>query len=244
LIALGLSTPYLLLSAFPGTLRWLPKPGAWMEAFKQMMAFLLYASVAYLVWVLAGQLTDTGGYSTFSLLKVLMGLVLLALSLWIYGRWAAYYRPVKTRLAGVLASALILVAALGIGFSGTRAMLPGGQSISWEHWEPGKADALAREGRIVYVDFTARWCVTCQTNKAAVFSSARVLEKLAELDVVLLKADWTNRDPEISQALAAFNRSAVPFNLIYAPQQDAPILLPEILTPGIVIDALEELGQQ
>jgi thiol:disulfide interchange protein DsbD len=111
--------------------------------------------------------------------------------------------------------------------------------VKWEKWEPGKAASLAQSGEIVYVDFTARWCVTCQTNKAAVFSSKRVLERFTELEVVTLKADWTNQDPEISQALAKFGRSAVPFNLVYGPGLDEPEILPELLTPGIVLEAVE-----
>ncbi len=239
LIALGLSTPYLLLSIFPGMLRFLPRPGPWMETFKQFMGFLLYATVAYLVWVLAGQLTDAGGYSAFSLLKVLLGLVLLALALWIYGRWGAYHRPSKSKYTAYVVAALLAGASLWTAFSGTRAEASGAQALNWEKWEPGKAESLAREGSIVYVDFTARWCVTCQTNKAAVFSSGKVRDKLRELDVVLLKADWTHQDPEISQALASFGRSAVPFNLIYGEDAD-PEILPEILTPSIVLEALEK----
>jgi thiol:disulfide interchange protein DsbD len=238
-IALGLSTPYLLLSLFPALLKWLPKPGAWMETFKQFMSFLLFATVAYLVWVLAGQLTEDGGYTAFSLLKVLFGLILLALGLWIYGRWSAFHRPKKVRFAGTLIAAAIILSSITIGMSGTRTSSAAGFAVAWEKWEPGKAAALAEQGKVVYVDFTARWCVTCQTNKAAVFSSGNVLEKLEQLDVVLLKADWTHQDPEISKALARFGRSAVPFNLVYGPALEDPIQLPEVLVPGRVIDALE-----
>lgn len=240
-IAIGLATPYLLLSAFPGMIKWLPKPGAWMETFKQFMGFLLYATVAYLLWVLAGQLTEAGGYTAFALLKVLLSLVVAALSLWIYGRWGAFHKARHTRLKAVVGALLLMTVALWTGFSGTTRTDALEAGLQWEKWAPGKAEAYAGEGKFVYVDFTARWCVTCQTNKVTVFSSDKVLLKLDELDVVLLKADWTHQDPQISQALAGFNRSAVPFNLIYGPDTPSPVILPEILTPGIVLDALEQV---
>jgi len=241
-IALGLATPYLLLSAFPGLIRRLPRPGPWMEAFKQFMSFLLYATVGYLMWVLAGQLTEAGGYPATSLLNVLFSLVLVAFALWVYGRWGAFHRPKAVRRTGIGVAVLVLAFGLWAGFAATRADHADGPKVAWQPWEPGKAEALADAGHLVYVDFTARWCVTCQTNKAAVFSSDRILERFSgesDQPVIALVADWTNKDPRISEALAAFGRSAVPFNLIYAPGLDAPILLPELLTPGIVLDALD-----
>lgn len=243
-IALGLAMPYLVLSAFPTMIRWLPRPGQWMETFKQVMSFLLYATVAYLVWVLAGQLTDEGGFNSFALLKVLLSLVVLAFGLWIYGRWAAFHRPKPTRYIAVAASAILAIAAISIGFGATQKTISGEQAVKWEKWEPGKAEELVRAGNIVYVDFTARWCVTCQTNKAAVFSSAEVLRLIADSRVILLKADWTHQDPRISEALAAYNRSAVPFNLVYGPALSEPIILPEFLTPGPVLEALRRAANQ
>lgn len=238
-IGLGLSTPYLLLSGFPGLVNKLPRPGPWMETFKQFMAFLLYATVAYLLWVLAGQLTESAGYPAFSFLKILLSLVLVALATWIYGKWASYNRRKQARFLGTMAALGALAGALLTGFSGTRSDLVDGRQIHWLEWEPGKAESLAAEGRIVYVDFTARWCVTCQTNKATVFSSSRVLEQFDQMEVVSLKADWTHQDPRISKALEAYGRSAVPFNLVYGPGFNEPRVLPEILTPGVVLEAIQ-----
>lgn len=238
-IAIGLALPYLVLSSFPVLINRLPRPGPWMETFKQAMSFLLYATVAYLLWVLAGQLTDAGGYGGFALLKVLLSLVILAIALWIYGRWAAYHRPRRVRLTGLLAAGLLAIGSVVLGLSGTQPTTGDAEALQWEKWEPGKGAQLAAQGQVVYVDFTARWCVTCQTNKAAVFSSDKVRQLIRDKKVVLLKADWTNRDERISRRLSEFGRSAVPFNLVFGPALDEPLVLPELLTPGIVIEALE-----
>jgi thiol:disulfide interchange protein len=243
-IALGLSAPYLLLSAFPGLIRWMPKPGPWMETFKQFMGFLLYATVAYLLWVLAGQLTDKGGYGGFSFLKVLLSLVILAMGLWIYGRWGAFHKAKSTRYKAIAATVIMVGLSLYTGLSGTEKSIASGNQVQWQEWEPGKAAQLASQGRVVYVDYTARWCVTCQTNKAAVFSSNEVTQRMIDLDVVLLKADWTHQDERISEALAKHGRSAVPFNLVFGPGTDSPLVLPEILTPGVVLNAISTASAQ
>jgi thiol:disulfide interchange protein DsbD len=226
-IALGLSVPYLLLSLFPGAVKLLPRPGAWMETFKQLMAFPLYATVGFLAWVLAAQTPDTG------LLKVLFGLVLVAMAAWAYGRWTQHGASVVRKRFGVAFAAMLLAAGVILGWPVAQA-----KDLTWEKWSPETVARLRSEGKILYVDFTARWCATCQSNKALVFSSPKVRAALRAQGVVLLKADWTNKDPQITEALAAFNRSAVPFNLIYAPGRADPLTLPELLTPDIVLDAL------
>jgi len=239
-IAVGLSSPYLLLSIFPGLVRKLPRPGPWMETFKQLMSFLLYGTVAYLVWVLAGQLTEGAGYGTFALLKALFALVLLAVGLYVYGRWGAFHRPRPIRRAAKAATVLLCLGAVLYGLPEGDASRAAAARLDWQKWEPGKAEELAADGQTVYVDFTARWCVTCQTNKATVFGSKKVRDFIRDNEVALLKADWTQRDDRISEALARYDRSAVPFNLVYRPgNADDPRVLPEILTPGIVLEALE-----
>jgi len=227
-IALGLAVPYLILSIFPGLVRFLPRPGPWMEAFKQFMAFPLYATVAFLVWVLAGQVSEAG------LLKVFVALILVAMAAWAYGRWVQGLGGTKARRFGITFAGVAFAAGLWLGFPSHDVS----REIQWEKWSPQRVAELQAQGRIVYVDFTARWCATCQSNKALVFSSEKVRQAFRELEVVPLKADWTNRDPEITRALEAFGRSAVPFNLIYAPDAPEPIVLPEILTADIVLEAL------
>jgi thiol:disulfide interchange protein DsbD len=124
---------------------------------------------------------------------------------------------------------------VALGFPGQPS-----KDIVWQPWSPETVRQLRAEGKTLYVDFTARWCATCQSNKAVVFSSPQVRAALRQQKVVLLKADWTSRDPRITEALAAFNRSAVPMDLIYAPGRTEPIVLPELLTPEIVYTALKK----
>ena len=233
-IALGLSLPYLLLSAFPQAIKLLPRPGAWMETFKQLMAFPLYATVGWLLWVLAGQTRDNDN----ALLFIVLGLVLVAMAGWVYGKFP--------KLPGRVITVALAAGGLWLGWPHTEAAAPataGGYVFKWEHWSPEAVTAARAANRTIYVDFTARWCATCQTNKAAVFTSNDVLAALERKNVLLLKADWTSRDPQITEELAKWNRSAVPFNLIYAPGQAEPTVLPELLTPGIVVEALAKAAK-
>ena len=238
-IAIGLAGPYLLLSIFPAAVKILPRPGAWMETFKQFMAFPLYATVAYLTWVLAGQTTENGS------LMALFGLVLIALGVWFYGRYnAPGTKPGKVRFGTVTAA---LVFALGawtgypedIASKTAAAQAAGAPEVVWEKWSPETVAKLRAEGKTIYVDFTARWCATCQTNKKIVFHSDAVLRAFAAKKIVTLRGDWTNKDPAITAELAKYQRSAVPFNVIWQPGKTEPVILPELLTPSIVLDAVK-----
>jgi DsbC/DsbD-like thiol-disulfide interchange protein/cytochrome c biogenesis protein CcdA len=207
-IALGLSAPYLLLSAFPQAVNVLPRPGRWMETFKQVMAFPLYATVGYLVWVLAAQTSENG------LLAVLFGLTVVAMAVWLYGRYTAPGSSNgRVRFAFVGGLALLII---GLYLGWPRAAQA--TDITWEPWSPERVEQLRGESRAIYVDFTARWCATCQANKKLVFGSDKVKSYFRERNVALLKADWTNSDPRITAELARWNRSAVPFNLVYLPR--------------------------
>jgi len=238
-IALGLALPYLLLSVFPQAVKRLPRPGAWMETFKQFMAFPLYATVGWLLWVLAGQTRDDDN----ALLLIAFGFVLVAMAAWTYGRFGqAHGKPTRQRWGRIMA-ALLLAGGLFTGWPKGAQATPGDgrYQVAWEKWSPEAIAAAQVAGKIVYVDFTARWCATCQTNKAAVFHDDKVLAELGRKGVVLLRGDWTNRDPKITAELARWNRSAVPLNLVYAPGRTEPLILSELLTPAKVLDALQQV---
>jgi thiol:disulfide interchange protein len=228
-IGLGLSAPYLLLSIFPQAVKALPRPGRWMETFKQVMAFPLYATVAYLIWVLAGQVSENG------LLMALLGLTTISMGVWLYGR---YHRPgtgvLGVRLGFVGGLALLFI---GLNLGWPRAAAP--TDIVWEPWSAERVAQLREAGRPIYTDFTARWCATCQANKKVVFASDAVKRYFRDHKVATLKADWTNADPLITAELAKWHRSAVPFNLVYLPANAEPKALPELLTPGIVLEAFD-----
>lgn len=231
-IAIGLSLPYLLLSVFPGLLRWLPRPGAWMETFKQAMAFPLYATVGYLIWVLAGQVSEYG------LLNALIAFAVVALALWVYGRFGSMAASASRRRIAIVAGVLLFVLGLGLGWP--RVAAP--DAMTWEVWSPERVAQLQKEGRGIYVDFTARWCATCQVNKKVVFGDREVTDYFRDRHIVALKADWTNADPRITEELAKWGRSAVPFNLVYPAGSGSakPIEMPELLTARIVLDAFRK----
>ena len=199
-----------------------------METFKQVMAFPLYATVGYLVWVLAGQTSENG------LLAVLFSLTVIAMAVWLYGRYASLSASAGSSRFAIAAALALLAAGLYVGWPQAAKA----SDITWEPWSAERIAELQKEGRSVYVDFTARWCATCQANKKIVFASDKVRDYLREKNVALLKGDWTNSDPKITAELARWNRSAVPFNLVYGPKASAPKVLPEILTPSIVLEAL------
>jgi thiol:disulfide interchange protein len=333
-MALGLAFPYLVLSFFPKWVEALPKPGAWMETFKQIMAFPLYATVMFLLWTLAGQVDD------WHFLIILFVSVLVAFAGWIYGRWprsgkacgiagvvfvgsflwgfpaapfgiklfgpeyeSAYFfseiallDPAKEqkilitgdktvlklplaeyfeeelkdaggRLKGILSlktkgsiSSTELNLAMDVPMekvasadltefldrsverlSGSGANKVG---LPWEKWTPESAQSHLQAGSPIYVDFTARWCATCQVNKRLALSSDQITQRFAETGLIPLKADWTKKGPIIARALAGQGRVAVPFNIIYLPDGGKPIILPEVLTEGIVLDALEKVDDR
>jgi len=233
MLGVGMAAPVLLLAHFPAALKKLPRPGAWMEIFKQVLAFPLYATSAWLAWVLGAQ---AGNDAVFALL---LGLVFIALGAWMYGRWAHAGFRWQPALA-------VLLGALGIFVAWPTATPPthaSGMALdaSWEAWSPDKVRSYVAQGRPVFVDFTAAWCVTCQVNKRVALHDSAVAKAFADRNVARLVADWTRQDPSITEALASLGRNAVPVYALYLPGEDAPHLLPEVLTPSIVLHAIAKL---
>ncbi|MFA6916073.1 MAG: thioredoxin family protein [Parachlamydiales bacterium] len=240
-LGLGMAFPYLLLAAFPSMLRYLPKPGAWMDSFKEFMGFVMLGSVLWLVWVFGFQ-TDMVSQS-----MLLIGLFILSLACWIYGRWSAPHRSKRTRMLSMVL-ALILV-----GFGGqcilsagktsdeTPAVASAVHAGGWENFDPDRIAALQAQGVPVFVDFTAKWCLICQTNHL-VLSTQEVNQKMMEQGVVKMKADWTKSDPVITQYLKKFGRSGVPLYILYNGRPgDKPEILPQVLTQDSVLNSLERL---
>jgi thiol:disulfide interchange protein DsbD len=231
-IGLGMALPYLAASAVPAVARALPRPGAWMVTFKQLMAFPMFATVAWLVWVL-GQQSGIDGAGALLALLVLMALVLWSLTL-------------RGRTRVVAATLSIALGAFGVWAMGQNVIKPlatssvaAAASDRWQAWAPGRVEQLAAQGQNVFVDFTAAWCVTCQYNKKTTLAHADVLADMAAKQVVLLRADWTRRDPAVTAALAQLGRNGVPVYVIYKPGR-APVVLSEILS---VADVRAELAK-
>lgn len=233
-LGLGLALPFLLIGFFPVLGAWLPRPGAWMETFKQVLAFPLYLTGVWLLWVLGRQT------STDAVAIVLAGLVLVAFALWLWGDAAARgaTRTALAMLAALGALAMLALPALDVA----PARAPAAATDSHAAYSDERLAALRAERRIVFVNFTADWCITCKVNERGALGSARVKDAFAARKVMWLTADWTTADPAITTALARFGRSGVPLYLLYPPQGD-PIVLPQILTPDILLDALPPLPQ-
>jgi len=225
-IALGMALPYAALCFFPAWLRRLPRPGRWMETLRQFLAFPLYATVVWLLWVLGRQVGVDGSA------RLLLAMVLLAGALWCWGR----LRPIGALRP--LASTALLVLALWTAWPRTG---PSPAEQGWSAWSEAAVQAALREGRPVFVDFTAAWCVSCQVNKRLVLHTESVTRAFDAAGVRRLRADWTDRDPAITRALDALGRNGVPVYALYRPGTVEPTLLPEILTQGIVLDALGRL---
>jgi len=241
-LALGLALPYLALTLQPAWTKWLPRPGVWMEILRQAISVPIFLTVIWLAWVLAG------GYGASVLAALLGSLLLLAIAGWFLGRWPA--KRWSTVVAVVLIAAVVGVTVYAQKFAeepaSTTTTQTGGTTAAAATWQPWSADAVAKyqsQGRPVFVDFTANWCLSCQVNERVALSRPQVKKAFADANVALLKADWTREDPAITETLAGLGRSAVPVYALYVPGEGSPRLLPQVLTPGIVTDALAKLPQ-
>ena len=268
-IGVGMALPYLVLASSERLLAMLPRPGVWLQTFKQLLAFPMFITAAWLVWVLALQ-SDAEG-----VLLLLLAAIFLSFSCWIYGRWQFELRPRSARstpawiitallslvASGVLVSRLPVVAeaaqtqvapVLGnAATNGPVSMLPPSckpeadgrlpaSCRGWQPWSPERQAAARAAGVPVFVDFSAAWCLSCQVNEKVALNRDEVQAAFRDRNVLLLKADWTRRDPAISAELARFGRNSVPLYLFYDGRDPkaAPVQLPELLTVDTVLKAI------
>jgi thiol:disulfide interchange protein DsbD len=237
----GLALPYLLLSIAPWMRRALPKPGAWMDTLKQIFAFPMYASAAWLLWVLAQQTSSIG------LGAALAGAILVALAAWSYQKSKG--SSVGGRMAALITAlgAVLLAIVLPVRFADVAAAAsPSAAAPAVDAWQPYDAARVAElnaQRRPLLVNFTASWCLTCLVNERNAFADAAVQQVFRGKGVTLMKGDWTNRDPAITQALADFGRAGVPLYVVYnsKPGSAAPVVLPQLLTASIVQSAFAGL---
>jgi thiol:disulfide interchange protein DsbD len=228
-LALGLAAPYLLLSFQPAWTRLLPRPGAWMEVFKQVTAVIFFATVIWLTYVY-GSLFAGNGEANAGLYRValLLGCFLvLAIAGWTLGRWPA------RRFSTIAA---IVLAAIGLAIPLYQ---PKDTTLVWQPYSQQSLDDARKAGHPVFIDFTASWCLSCQVNEKLVLHSSSVQRQFASRNITLLRADWTKYDANITQELASIHRSGVPTYVIYPADPSAPAdVLPELLTKDVVLSAI------
>lgn len=243
-LGLGLALPYLLLTCWPRLQRWLPRPGMWMERAKQILAFPMYAAAIWLVWVLVQQ----AGIN--AIVIALGGMLLIAFAAWLYN--TTLLSSTHVRNTGTVSALALLLLTLGISYVGinsssasvVNATKNGSEKTAEQNWEPyseARLNELLREGKPVFLNFTASWCISCLVNERVALSDAKVKETFKQEGIIYLKGDWTNRDLAITQFLQKFNRSGVPLYVFYpAGKSDQPAELPQILTPDMVVSAVTD----
>ena len=239
MLGLGLALPYLAVSFSPGALRRLPKPGRWMDRLKAILAFPMYGAALWLVWVFARQ-TGAG-----ALALLLAASLFLAFGLYLWGQRQGDLAEGGRGRMGLVASSVAALAAVGLTAVAIRLPAPPAAgapaqsgALASVAWTPEALETARAQGKPVFVNFTADWCVTCKVNERTSLVSARTQEAFARTDAVYMVGDWTRRDDVIARELDRHGRVGVPLYLVYAPGSDAPRILPQLLTPGLVAEAL------
>jgi thiol:disulfide interchange protein DsbD len=230
-LGLGLALPFLLIGFVPALARRLPRPGAWMDTLKQVLAFPMYLTAVWLLWVLGQQ----RGVDAIAL--ALGGLVLLALA----ARWLSRLRFRNAPLQRGLALAVLLLSAWPLAMVARMPAPVAGATATVAGvvpWSPEQLAALRADGRVVFVDMTADWCVTCKANEKAVLSRQPFQDAMRAADAVFMQGDWTSVDPRITAFLQAHGAVGVPFYIVYPAGGGEGEVLPTVLTSGIVVEAL------
>lgn len=242
-IAAGMSAPYLLLSAQPAWLRFLPRPGPWMVHVKQFMGFLLLATLLFLLYVLGAQRGLEGAIWASCFLLV------ISVACWMKG---AFVVPTASAVRRIVVFVLMLLLVIGSGvyFIGDKfqsakiASTDSQMGGDWQPFTPERLQTELEQGRTVFVDFTAAWCLTCKFNEASVLEAHDVRDAFQRHGIVKLKADWTNGDPVITKLLQQFGRPGVPLYVLYPAKNEEPIVFPEVLTKSMVLDKLETVARR
>jgi len=236
-LGLGFAAPFMLVGLVPGALRLLPRPGAWMTTLRQALAFPMYGAAIWLIWVLSLQAGSDG------VLAGLAAALILAFALWVYGR--SQGASGLRRAAGLVTAGLallavgILIPRAGAGTPPASAATLTQSALGYEPFSAARLQSLRAEGRPVFVNATAAWCITCLVNERVALSGTRLARAFADHKVAALKADWTNQDSEITALLASHGRSGVPLYLYFGPGAEAPVVLPQLLTESTVLAALD-----
>lgn len=228
-LGFGMATPYLLLSKYPQFLKVIPKPGLWMVHLKQFFGFVLMGVVVWLCWVLSLQ------NGALSLVLLLTGLLAVGMGCWIYA----------IRSKGIFMIILaFIVTAGGLYTNYLAAATPEtavATGIAWEPYNEEKLLEYLNTDRPIFLDFTAAWCLSCQVNDRTVFQDKKVIQKFQELDIIAIKADWTNHDPEITRAVNGYGKNSIPLYVLYPRDKVKEyVLLPEIITSGIVLNTIDK----
>jgi thiol:disulfide interchange protein/DsbC/DsbD-like thiol-disulfide interchange protein len=243
-LGLGLALPYLVLTTTPALQRLMPRPGPWMDRLRQFLAFPMYASAVWMIWVLTQQTGADG------VIYALGGMILIAFAIWLLriGSGAS----LATWLRRGLAAAAVLLAfgaALKLEDSpATAASASGGPTAGvnfdgWERYSRERLNQAVAAGKPVFVDFTAAWCITCLVNERVALETPAVRRAFEQAGVVKLKGDWTNRDPEITSSLKELGRAGVPLYLFWAPGAGRPKILPQVLTESLILSELSSIQQ-
>lgn len=239
-LGIGLALPFFVISYIPSVSKYLPRPGTWMEVAKQAFSFPVFGTIIWLLWVY-GKQTDID-----NLIRLISTLLGISIAAWMYGYSKLPNRETSKRRLGILFSILVFCLSVWVGIPSQSSGHVSSNNVyrdshgqEWMPYSKELVQQLQDEGKIMYLDFTASWCITCQVNKTIVFSSEDVRQAIREKHVTLIRGDWTSEDPAITEALRFYGAEGVPLNIVYlADKSKPPVILPSLLTPSIVLNAI------